>query len=166
VRFIEADRQASRELGVQWTMFGNSALANTGSGLPAAQLPITQPNGAFQQPARPISAAPMCSPRNCRLSRSSPAAWLFGRGAVKAFLVGSFEPPAGGDQCRLRCRAPPAASPSPEPWWRCRAIPSSFLAGGEFPGAGSRHARHGDDRLSRNMVSASPSTPTVLQRAA
>jgi pilus assembly protein CpaC len=50
VRFIEADRQASRELGVQWNMFGNSALANTGSGLPAAQLPITQPNGAFQQP--------------------------------------------------------------------------------------------------------------------
>ena len=51
VRFIEASRQASRELGVQWNMFGNSALANVGSQLPAAQLPITQPGGAFQQPA-------------------------------------------------------------------------------------------------------------------
>jgi pilus assembly protein CpaC len=51
VRFIEADRQASRDLGVQWNMFGNSVLANTGSQLPASQLPITQPGGAFQQPS-------------------------------------------------------------------------------------------------------------------
>jgi pilus assembly protein CpaC len=51
VRFIEVDRNASRDLGVQWNAFGNSVLANTGSGLPASQLPITQPNGSFQQPA-------------------------------------------------------------------------------------------------------------------
>ncbi len=51
VRFIEVDRNASRDLGVQWNMFGNSAVANVGSGLPAYQLPITQPNGAFQQGA-------------------------------------------------------------------------------------------------------------------
>jgi pilus assembly protein CpaC len=51
VRFIEASRQASRELGVQWNVFGNSALANIGAQLPAQQLPITQPNGSFQQPA-------------------------------------------------------------------------------------------------------------------
>jgi pilus assembly protein CpaC len=50
VRFIEVDRDASRDLGVQWNVFGNSVLANTGSGLPASQLPITQPGGAFQQP--------------------------------------------------------------------------------------------------------------------
>ena len=30
VRFIEIDRQASRQLGVQWNYFGNSALANVG----------------------------------------------------------------------------------------------------------------------------------------
>jgi pilus assembly protein CpaC len=51
VRFIEVDRRAGRDLGVQWNAFGNSVLANTGSNLPASQLPITQPNGAFQQPA-------------------------------------------------------------------------------------------------------------------
>jgi pilus assembly protein CpaC len=50
VRFIEVDRNAGRDLGVQWNAFGHSVLANTGSGLPAAQLPITQPNGSFQQP--------------------------------------------------------------------------------------------------------------------
>ncbi len=66
VRFIEVDRNASRDLGVQWNIFGNSALANIGSGLPASQLPITQPNGAFQQrlPPAPASAAPIC----CRLA--------------------------------------------------------------------------------------------------
>ena len=35
VRFIEVDRNAGRDLGVQWNAFGNSVLANTGSGLPA-----------------------------------------------------------------------------------------------------------------------------------
>jgi pilus assembly protein CpaC len=51
VRFIEVDRNASREIGVQWNMFGGSSVANIGSQLPAQQLPITQPGGAFQQPA-------------------------------------------------------------------------------------------------------------------
>ena len=50
VRFIEASRQASRELGVQWNMFGQSTVANVGNQVGAAQLPITTPGGAFQQP--------------------------------------------------------------------------------------------------------------------
>jgi pilus assembly protein CpaC len=49
VRFLEVKRSAGRDLGVQWNAFGNSVLANVGSGRPASQLPITQPNGAFQQ---------------------------------------------------------------------------------------------------------------------
>lgn len=40
VRFIEVDRSASRELGVQWNFFGGSSTANIGSRLPASQLPI------------------------------------------------------------------------------------------------------------------------------
>ncbi len=52
VRFIEVDRNAGRDLGVQWNAFGNSVLANSGNtSLPASQLPITQPNGSFQQPS-------------------------------------------------------------------------------------------------------------------
>jgi len=50
VRFIEASRQAGRELGVQWNVFGNRFLANVGNQVPAAQLPVTAPNGSFQQP--------------------------------------------------------------------------------------------------------------------
>jgi pilus assembly protein CpaC len=57
VRFIEVDRNASRDLGVQWNAFGNSVLANTGSGLPASQLPITTPGGAFQQPGTAVGGA-------------------------------------------------------------------------------------------------------------
>jgi len=57
VRFIEVDRNASRDLGVQWNAFGNGVLANTGSGLPASQLPITQPGGSFQQPGTNVGGA-------------------------------------------------------------------------------------------------------------
>jgi pilus assembly protein CpaC len=51
VRFIEVDRNASRELGFQWNVFGSHTVANIGSQLPAQQLPITAAGGAFQQPA-------------------------------------------------------------------------------------------------------------------
>jgi len=41
VRFIEASRQASRELGFQWNSFGKNTLANIGDRQAAANLPIT-----------------------------------------------------------------------------------------------------------------------------
>jgi pilus assembly protein CpaC len=41
VRFIEASRQASRELGAQWNVFGSRTVANIGDQVPAAQLPVT-----------------------------------------------------------------------------------------------------------------------------
>jgi pilus assembly protein CpaC len=44
VRFIEVDRSASRELGVQWNVFGGSTTANIGAQLPASQLPVTSPS--------------------------------------------------------------------------------------------------------------------------
>jgi pilus assembly protein CpaC len=46
VRFIEVDRSASRELGVQWNVFGGSGTANIGSRLPAGQLPIASASKA------------------------------------------------------------------------------------------------------------------------
>ena len=77
VRFIEVDRNAGRDLGVQWNAFGNSVLANTGSGLPASQLPITQPNGSFQQPALAgtgVGGANVSGAARCRFRRWSPPA--------------------------------------------------------------------------------------------
>ncbi len=49
VRFVEASREASRELGVQWNSFGKNTLTNIGSQVPAPQLPVTTPGGPFQQ---------------------------------------------------------------------------------------------------------------------
>jgi pilus assembly protein CpaC len=43
VRFIEASRQASREIGVQWNVFGSSGTANIGSRQPSGHLPLTAP---------------------------------------------------------------------------------------------------------------------------
>jgi pilus assembly protein CpaC len=41
VRFVEATRQAGRELGMQWNVFGQHTTANIGSQQPASNLPIT-----------------------------------------------------------------------------------------------------------------------------
>lgn len=51
VRFVEANRTAGRDLGVQWNVFGQHNLANIGNRTPTAQLPITN-TGAdmFKQP--------------------------------------------------------------------------------------------------------------------
>jgi pilus assembly protein CpaC len=57
VRFIEASRQASRELGVQWNMFGSRAVANVGDQLPASQLPVTAGGANINPAAATISPA-------------------------------------------------------------------------------------------------------------
>ena len=41
VRFIEADRQASRQLGFQWNLFGGNTTVNVGNQVGASQLPVT-----------------------------------------------------------------------------------------------------------------------------
>ena len=94
VRFIEVDRQASRELGVQWNYFGNSALANVGSQLPAQQLPITMAGGAFQQPAAAGSGlgGPSVVSSNISGTPLSPvvAAGVLSGSAPFGFLVGQL----------------------------------------------------------------------------
>ena len=54
VRFIEVNRTAGREFGVQWNSYSKSGrfLANIGSRRPADQLPITD-GGSFMQPGAP-----------------------------------------------------------------------------------------------------------------
>jgi pilus assembly protein CpaC len=50
VRFIEASRQAGRELGVQWNVFGQNILANVGNRAPASQLPVIPAGGVGRSP--------------------------------------------------------------------------------------------------------------------
>jgi len=94
VRFIEVNRQASRELGVQWNYFGNSALANVGNQVPASNLPITQPGGAFQQPGLSCAFSITCGGQNVNPGTLtvSPitAAGVLSGSAPFGFLVGAL----------------------------------------------------------------------------
>jgi len=133
VRFIEADRQASRELGVQWNAFGNGVLANTGSGLPASQLPITQPNGSFQQPAilgSGIGGANVLT--NALPISPVVAAGVLSGAAPFGFLVGQLSNKLQIAVNALEDRG--AARSLAEPnLVALSGDTASFLAGGEFP---------------------------------
>jgi len=133
VRFIEVDRNAGRDLGVQWNAFGNSVLANTGSGLPASKLPITQPNGSFQQPA--YAGAGVGGPNQVASSLPiSPvvAAGVLSGAAPFGFLIGQLS-----DKLQIEVNALESKGAA-----RLLAEPNlvtlsgetaSFLAGGQIP---------------------------------
>jgi pilus assembly protein CpaC len=133
VRFIEASRQASRELGVQWNVFGSNAIANVGNQVPASQLPITSPGGSFQQPGIAVGG-PNISPSSVTmspvvaagvLSGASPFGFLVGR------LIGGSNPldvelNALEQKGLVRNLAQPNLV-------ALSGDTASFLAGGEYP---------------------------------
>jgi pilus assembly protein CpaC len=133
VRFIEASRQASRELGVQWNVFGSNAIANIGNQVPASQLPITSPGGSFQQPGINVGG-PNISPSSVTmspvvaagvLSGASPFGFLVGR------LIGGSNPldvelNALEQKGLVRNLAQPNLV-------ALSGDTASFLAGGEYP---------------------------------
>ena len=136
VRFIEVKRSASRDLGVQWNMFGNSALANVGSGLPAYQLPITQPNGAFQQlgAAGQGIGGPSLLPPGTNGTPLSPvtAAGVLSGAAPFGFLVGNLSNRLQVAVNALETKG--AARSLAEPnLVTLSGETASFLAGGQFP---------------------------------
>jgi pilus assembly protein CpaC len=133
VRFIEASRQASRELGVQWNVFGSSAIANVGNQVPASQLPITSVGGSFQQPGVNVGGANIApsavtmSPVVAAgvLSGASPFGFLVGR------LIGGSNPldvelNALEQKGLVRNLAQPNLVAQ-------SGDTASFLAGGEYP---------------------------------
>ena len=134
VRFIEVDRNASRDLGVQWNMFGNSALANVGSGLPASSLPITQPNGAFQQP---VFAGSGIGGSNAITPNSPPLSPIVSSGVLSGaapfgFLVGQLSNrlQVAVNALEVKGAARLLAEPN---LVTLSGETASFLAGGEFP---------------------------------
>ncbi len=134
VRFIEVDRNAGRDLGVQWNAFGNSALANVGSGLPASSLPITQPNGSFQQPifsGAGIGGSNAVNPTSPPLSPISAAGVLSGA-APFGFLVGQISNRLQIEVNALETKG--AARLLAEPnLVTLSGESASFLAGGQIP---------------------------------
>ena len=133
VRFIEASRSASRELGVQWNMFGNRMLANVGNQTPASQLPLTQPSGSFQNPGCGVggpniacSAATM-SPIVAAgvLSGASPFGFLIGR-----LVGGQFPLDVELNMLEQKGLIRDLAQPN---LVALSGDTASFLAGGEYP---------------------------------
>ena len=74
VRFIEVDRQASRQLGVQWNYFGNSATANVGNQI----TPNNQAPPFPGAPQLPLSATASSVAAGV-LSGASPYGFLLGQ---------------------------------------------------------------------------------------
>jgi pilus assembly protein CpaC len=138
VRFIEVDRQASRELGVQWNYFGNSALANIGDQVPASKLPITQPNGSFQQPSTYFSSVPPGPVGGVNQAAGaatmSPvvAAGVLSGSAPFGFLVGQLSNKLQGAVNALEEKGLARSLAEPN-LVALSGDTASFLAGGEIP---------------------------------
>jgi pilus assembly protein CpaC len=135
VRFIEVSRQASRELGVQWNIFGGSALANVGSQLPASQLPVTQPGGAFQQPGLKCPISALCGGPNGNIgSIISPvvAGGVLSGSAPYGFLVSQLSNELQLEVNALEERGLARSLAEPN-LVALSGDTASFLAGGQFP---------------------------------
>ncbi len=136
VRFIEVDRNAGRQLGVQWNYFGNSSIANIGNQVPASQLPITQPGGAFQQPGVACSFSTTCggtnvNPGSLTLSPVTAAGVLSGS-APFGFLVGQLSNRLQVEVNALEQNGLARSLAEPN-LVALSGDTASFLAGGQFP---------------------------------
>ena len=117
VRFIEASRQAGRELGVQWNVFNSRMTANIGSRQPARTLPITAPTSPTNIPIGEVAAGV--------LSGASPFGFMLGRmiagGTTIDVLINALE-----QKGLVRTLAEPNLT-------TLSGDTASFLAGGEIP---------------------------------
>jgi pilus assembly protein CpaC len=117
VRFIEAKRNAGRDLGVQWNIFNSKMTANIGSRKNANDLPITAPSGPTNIPVGEIAAGV--------LSGGSPFGFMLGRmiagGTTVDVLLNALE---------QRGVARTLAEPN---LVALSGDTASFLAGGEYP---------------------------------
>ena len=117
VRFIEASRQAGRELGVQWNVFNSRMAANVGSRQPANRLPITAPTSPTNIPIGEVAAGV--------LSGASPFGFMLGRmiagGTTIDVLINALE-----QKGLVRTLAEPNLT-------TLSGDTASFLAGGEIP---------------------------------
>jgi pilus assembly protein CpaC len=117
VRFVELNRSAGRELGVQWNRFGGHSVANIGSGQPAANLPISAPSSGTGIPVGEVAAGV--------LSGGSPFGFMLGRiisnGANTDIMINALE-----QKGVARSLAEPNLV-------ALSGDTASFLAGGEYP---------------------------------
>jgi pilus assembly protein CpaC len=139
VRFIEANRNAGRELGVQWNSFGKNTLTNIGSRVESSQLPVTTPGGHFQQGAFQPPGGAQLGGRNVQPTTLpiSPivAAGVLSGTAPFGFLLGSMNRGALSIDVAINALEEKGLARSlAEPnLVALSGDTASFLAGGEYP---------------------------------
>ncbi|MFL6797293.1 MAG: type II and III secretion system protein family protein [Xanthobacteraceae bacterium] len=133
VRFVEASRDASRELGVQWNSFGKNTLTNIGSRLESNKLPVTTPGGPFQQPGTQ-GGGPNIPAQQLPISPIVAAGLLSGT-APFGFLLGSMSRGAFSLDVAINALEQKGLIRSlAEPnLVALSGDTASFLAGGEYP---------------------------------
>jgi pilus assembly protein CpaC len=141
VRFVEATRQAGRDLGVQWNVFGQHTLANIGNRTAASQLPVT-PAGLspFKQPGAQLGDSPVIAggpnvgSNGLGISPIDVAGVLSGTapfGVVVSKLISKgFETDAIINALETKGVARALAEPN---LVALSGDTASFLAGGEYP---------------------------------
>ena len=149
VRFVEATRQAGRELGVQWNVFGSKVTANIGSRQPARNLPITAPTSATNIPVGEVAAGV--------LSGGLPFGFMLGRmitgNTTIDVLINALEA-----QGLVRTLAEPNLT-------ALSGDTASFLAGGEFPIPVAQSATNNAITIEWKRYGVGLAfTPTVLNR--
>lgn len=135
VRFVEANRTAGRDLGVQWNVFGSRNLMNIGNRTPTNQLPVTNTgNGTdlFHQPGATQGGPNISSP--ITISPVTVAGVLSGTAPfgvmVSKMLAGGLEIDAIVNALEQKGVARSLAEPN---LVALSGDTASFLAGGEYP---------------------------------
>jgi pilus assembly protein CpaC len=122
VRFIEASRQAGRELGFQWNVFSNRTIANIGSRQPPERLPISSQGPNIKADDLTISASKVAAGV---LSGTAPFGFL-----VSRLVAGSTNVDVLINALEQKGVARSLAEPN---LVALSGDTASFLAGGEFP---------------------------------
>jgi len=134
VRFVEANRTAGRDLGVQWNVFGSHNVANVGNRLPANQLPVTNTGGGmFSQPGE-TKGGPNVQSSAVTISPVAVAGVLSGTAPfgvlVSKMLAGGAEIDLIINALEQKGVARSLAEPN---LVALSGDTASFLAGGEYP---------------------------------
>ncbi len=133
VRFIEIARSAGRELGVQWNRFGDHSLLNVGNRLPAANLPITQGGGTFNNSG--VTSGGANGDASTIARAAAVAGGVLSGGAPFGFLIGRLVASGVTTDAMINVLEQKGLARSlAEPnLVALSGDTASFLAGGEYP---------------------------------
>jgi pilus assembly protein CpaC len=133
VRFVEATRQAGRDLGVQWNVFGPQYLANVGNRTLTDRLPVTNTGGGlFSQPGVTVGG-PNVTAGQVKISPIEVAGVLSGTpfGVMVAKMIkGGLDIDVIVNALEQKGLARSLAEPN---LVALSGDTASFLAGGEYP---------------------------------